>query len=137
MSKTVEELMKRAEANNDAAATFVLGSHYYRGLGGLQQDHPKAMELCSRAAELGCSAAHNNLAGVYHEWGDMKKAKFHLEAAAIAGHEVARNNLGIMEDMSRNREQAVKHWMIAASAGCYRAMHELVTNLGLGRISRE
>ena len=137
MSKTVEELMKRAEANNDAAAKFVLGSHYYRGLGGLQQDHPKAMELCSRAAELGCSAAHNNLAGVYHERGDMKKAKFHLEAAAIAGHEVARNNLGIMEDMSRNREQAVKHWMIAASAGCYRAMHELVTNLGLGRISRE
>jgi hypothetical protein len=59
------------------------------------------------------------------------------EAAAIAGHEVARNNLGIMEDMSGNREQAVKHWMIAASAGCYRATHELVTNFGLGRISRE
>ena len=85
VEEKVEELMKRAEANNDAAAKFVLGSHYYRGLGGLQQDHAKAMELYSRAAELGCSASHNNLAGVYHERGDMKKA--------MAGHEVARNNL--------------------------------------------
>ena len=90
VEEKVEELMKRAEANNDAAAKFVLGSHYYRGLGGLQQDHAKAMELYSRAAELGCSASHNNLAGVYHERGDMKKAN---EAAAMAGHEVARNNL--------------------------------------------
>ena len=132
----VEDLMKRVEAN-DPASMFMLANSYQHGLNGLQQDHAKAMELYSRAAELGCSAAHNNLAGVYHERGDMKKAKFHLEAAAIAGHEVARNNLGIMEDMSGNREQAVKHWMIAASAGCYRAMHELVTNFGLGRISRE
>ena len=30
----------------------------------------------------------------YQELGDMKKAKFYLEAAAMAGHEGARNNIG-------------------------------------------
>ena len=45
--------------------------------------------------------------------------KFHLEAAAMAGHEVARCMLGIMENKSGNRERAIKHWTIAASAGDY------------------
>ena len=49
----------------------------------------------------------------------MKKAKFHYEAAAIAGHEAARYNLGYMENKSGNMERAVKHWMIAASAENY------------------
>jgi hypothetical protein len=42
--------------------------------------------------------------GVYLEGGDMKKAKFHLEAAAMAGHEVARCNLGSMENELGNIE---------------------------------
>ena len=57
--------------------------------------------------------------------GNMKKAKFHFEAAAIAGHEMARFNLGVHEYNSVNIERAVKHWKIAASAGSYIAMHEL------------
>ena len=43
------------------------------------------MDLYARAAELGCSKAHSNLADIYHEGGDLKKAKFHNVAAAMAG----------------------------------------------------
>jgi hypothetical protein len=34
-------------------------------------------------------------------------------------------------------ERAIKHWTIAASAGCYRSMHELRTGFEGGFISRE
>ena len=40
------------------------------------------MELYARAAELGYNDKHHNLAGVYHEGGDLEQAKFHFEAAA-------------------------------------------------------
>ena len=46
--------------------------------------------------------------------GDSKKSKCHYEAAAMAGHEGARFNLGCMEAQSGNMGQAVKHWVIAA-----------------------
>ena len=129
--------MKWAEANNDAAAKFVLGSHYYRGLGGLQQDHAKAMELYTRAAELGWGKAHFELGEAYYDEGNLKKAKFHYEAAAMAGHEEARYNLANMEGNAGNVERAVKHWTIAASAGDYHAMHTLRKNFEGGFVSRE
>ena len=55
----------------------------------------------------------------------MKKAKFHLEAVAMAGHEVARYNLACIEAKPGDMEQAVKHWTIAASAGENGAMEFL------------
>ena len=69
--------------------------------------------------------------------GDLKKAKFHLEAAAMAGHEVARNTLGGMEYNSGNFERAIKHWTIAASAGHYIAMNNLRALFEDGVVSRE
>jgi TPR repeat protein len=132
----VAELMKRVEAN-DAASLFLLANQYHHGKIGFQQDHAKAMELYARAAELGCSKAHNNLAGVYRQEGNLKKAKFHFEAAAMAGNELARHNVGCMEARSGNMERAVKHWTIAASAGDYDAMHQLITSFKKGHVSRE
>ena len=44
----------------------------------------------------------------------MKKAKFYYEAAAMAGQEVARYNIGMMEVQSGNIERALKHWTLAA-----------------------
>ena len=49
------------------------------------QDHAKAMELLTKSAELGYSKAHSSLGNIYYEGGNMKKAKFHLEAGAMAG----------------------------------------------------
>jgi TPR repeat protein len=117
----VEELMKRVTAN-DAGAIDMLAHLYEEGLEGLQQDHEKAKELYIRAADLGNGKSHINLGSIYEGKGDLNKAKFHDESAAMAGHEEARCNLGILEVNSGNFERAVKHWIIAASAGDYFAI---------------
>jgi TPR repeat protein len=131
-----EELMKRV-AVNDAGSMYVLGNDYHNGSGGLLHDRDKAMELWKQAVELGSSKAHFSLGSIYHEGGDLKKEKLHYEAAAMAGHEMARNTFGTMEAQSGNMGQAVKHWTIAASAGEYNAMHNLLGALKRGVVSRE
>jgi tetratricopeptide (TPR) repeat protein len=133
----VQEMMRRVEAN-DAASIFLLACNYHHGYNGLQQDQTKAKELYTRAADLGCSQAHCNLGNIYHKGGDLKKAKFHCEAAAMIGHNnVARNNLGVIEAESGNIERAVKHWTIAASAGDYQAMFTLLIALKKRDVSSE
>ena len=57
----VEELLKRVEAL-DTGAICQLGSLYYHGREGVQQDPTKAMELYARAADLGNRRACYNLA---------------------------------------------------------------------------
>ena len=88
--------MERVEAH-DAASIYLLANSYQHGLRGVQQDQTRAIELYVRAANLGYSKAHYNMACLYHEGGDLKKAKFHFEAAAMAGNEEARCNLGTIE----------------------------------------
>jgi hypothetical protein len=132
----VEELMKRVEVN-DAGAIYALGNHYNNGNIGLQQDREKALELWTQAAALGSSQAHCYLGNNYNKGGDLKKTKFHMEAAAMAGHEVARFNLGVIVAESGNMERALKHWIISASAGHFVAMHHLRTCYENGIVSRE
>jgi TPR repeat protein len=96
-----------------------------------------AIEQYTRAVDLGYKKANGNLGDIYHEGGNMKKAKCHYEAAAIAGHEIARYIIGIHEHNSGNIEQAVKNWTIAASAGCFHAMDKLRINFEKGCVSRE
>ena len=127
----VKEMMKRVEVN-DACAIYVLGTYYYHGDRGLQQDLAMAMKLWKQAVELGSSDAHHYLGILYDKGGDLKKAKFHWEAAAMAGHEVARFNLACSENDSGNVERAVKHCIIAASAGYYKAMNTLNGVVGIG-----
>ena len=81
---------------------------------------------------LGYSEAHFQL-GI----GNSKKEKFHCEVAAMAGHEEARCNLGTTEAHSGNTERAIKHWMIAASAGDCRAMQAMRDFFERGFVSRE
>ena len=66
----------------------------------------------------------------------MKNAKFHYESAAMAGHETARFNIGLMECESGNMERAIKHWTIAASAEQYCDMHHLRTFFEQGVVRR-
>ena len=118
----VNELMKRVDVN-DTGAMYVLGTYYFHGQLGLHQDQEKAMTLYARAADLGYSKAHLCI-GVGYDYGhegDLKKAKFHYEAAAMAGHEVVQFNLGNFEAQSGNMERAMKYWTISASAGHYNA----------------
>jgi TPR repeat protein len=66
-----------------------------------------------------------------------KKAKFHYETAAMAGHEGARYNLGCAEHDSGNVGRAVKHLTIAASAGEHDAMYNLIKCFEMGYVSRD
>jgi len=132
----IRELTKRVEAN-DAGSMTVLANFYDGGFMGLQQNREKSMELYARAADLGSSEAHCYLGNNYREGFYLKKAKFHYEAAAMTGHEDARKKLGFLEAQSGNMERAVKHWTIAASAGDYTAMHDLLGGLTRGYVSRD
>jgi TPR repeat protein len=60
-----------------------------------------------------------------------------LEAAAVAGHHEARNNIGLKEFKSGNMDRAIKHFIIAASAGHYKSMHNLLVAFKKGYVSRE
>ena len=80
----LEELRKRVEAN-DAGAMCLLGCYYHKGGIGLLQDRTKAIELWTHSAKLGSSQAHWYLGNESHEGGELKMAKFHYEAAAMAG----------------------------------------------------
>ena len=66
--KRVEEILKQMEAN-DARAICVLGCCYHQGVGELQHDDERAIELWKQAAN-------------------------HYKAAAMAGHKVSRFNVG-------------------------------------------
>jgi TPR repeat protein len=122
---------------NVPASICLLAKYYLHGREGLQQNEERAMELYKQAAGLGSNDAQFQLGCKYHEGGDLKKDKLHLEAAALAGHELARFMLGIMENKSGNRERAIKHWTIAASAGYFVAMHALITFTEKGTGRRE
>ena len=53
----------------------------------------------------------------------------------MAGHEATRFKLGMMDYELGNRELAVKHWTIAASAGHHTAMHNLLIAFKGGLLS--
>jgi hypothetical protein len=55
----------------------------------------------------------------------------------MAGHEVARYNLGCMDFHSGNGLRGLKHWTIAASAGDYAAMHSMLIEFEKGLVSRD
>jgi TPR repeat protein len=99
----IEEIMKRAEAN-DPISICLLANSYQFGRPGISQDEEKAMELYVRAANLGSNEAHFQLGLYYNERGELKKVKLHWEATAMAGHEVARHNVGTIESNSGNME---------------------------------
>jgi tetratricopeptide (TPR) repeat protein len=122
----IQELMKRVEVN-DAGAMCNLAIYYNNGQLGFQQDHAKARQIHKQAAKLGSSDAYHHMGVCYDDGGDLKKAKFHYEEAAMAGHEDARFNLGLMDiDFEGKRERAIKNMTIAASAGHYKAMQFLI-----------
>lgn len=89
----VKELSKRVEAL-DVGAICQLAYFYYHERECVQQNRTRAMELYARAAELGNCKVCYRLADAYYTRGDLKKARYHIEATAMAGDEVSRHNLG-------------------------------------------
>ena len=133
-----KRLRKRIEAN-DPNALRTYGAKQYRK-GDLKEiltlhpsiesttDYRSAFEYFIKAAELGNTWSHYDLAHLYRAGKGVKKDEekeiYHLEEAAIAGHPEARYHLGIHEGHlgmheggDVNYERAAKHWIIAATQG--------------------
>ena len=114
--ESFKRAMKRVKKNDPVALAEMGGKHYQEG------DYKTALEYLTKAAELGNADAHYNLSLTYEDGQDVEKDKkkkiYHLEEAAIAGHHMARHNLGCMEGGNGRFERARKHFIIAANLGC-------------------
>ena len=106
----------------DAEAMSFLGEKYFHGLLGLTKDVPRAIELWTKAAELGSLDAHYYRGAVlYYTGGGVENNKprgiRHWQQAAIQGHAVSRRHLGVAEDDNGNHQLALQHFMISAKIG--------------------
>ena len=136
---TVEEqdlnLMKRVKVN-DPSALFKMGVRCQ-----LRRNYESAFEYYTKAVELGDAHAHFQLSCLYRKGQgvekDEKKELHHLEEAAIAGHPVARHNLGCYEGMNGRMERAVKHFIIAANLGYDDSIKGLKEYYANGQVSKE
>ncbi|EJK77496.1 hypothetical protein THAOC_00671 [Thalassiosira oceanica] len=113
-------IQKRAD-KKDAVAIKVLGEKYYYGILGVAKDVPRAIELCTEAAELGLLDAHFQLGRMYYNGDGVEEDKprgiRHWQQAAMKGHVESRHMLGGTEYENRNYELAVRHYMISAKMG--------------------
>ena len=134
IEEITERLQKRVELD-DAEAIFTVGNFYRRGEDLFPQDDDKAFELFVRAGDIGSAEAYCNVGYAYFNGEgvekDEKKAKSYFMLAAIGGDEVARYNLGAVEEDAVNMNRALKHYMIAAESGhnnSLKKIQELYTN---------
>ena len=133
--ESTENLMKRVAAKDSFAMSQMGGKQFDAG------DYEGAFKYWSKAAELGDADAHFNLSGMYMKGTsvekDEKKEIYHLEEASIAGHPLARCNLGCCEGISGRSERAVKHFIIAANLGHDGSIQTLKDYYKEGDISKD
>ncbi|EJK63023.1 hypothetical protein THAOC_16341 [Thalassiosira oceanica] len=77
-------MIHKRVGKGDAEAMQFLGDQYYYGMLGLAKDVPRAIELWTRAAELGSVEAHHNLGATYYNGDGVEddKPKGHPPLAA-------------------------------------------------------
>jgi TPR repeat protein len=100
----------------------------------------KAIKLFHRAAELGSALAYCRL-GINYKIGvgvskDETKARQYYEKSAVAGDVTARTSLGINDAKAGNFDQAIKHWLIAASFGDIRAVNNIKETMIRGHATK-
>ncbi len=128
-------VMKRVKTNDPVAMCQMGKQHYNEG------DYVDATKYWTQAAELGYANAHYNLSLMYSDGEDVekdeKKAIYHLEEAAMAGHPTARYNLGCFDARNGSFERAKKHFIITANLGCHDSLKELKKLHADGHASKE
>ena len=95
---------------DDVGSHITPHKHYRDG------DYDSAFKYCTKAAELGDVISNLYRSGKGVEK-DEKKKLYHLEEAAIAGHPLARHNLGLYEGRNKRIGRSMKHFIIAANLG--------------------
>ena len=94
------------------------------------------MRLLHRGSQLGSINANNRIASEYHSKKHLEKAIKYWALAAVAGHEDARYNLGIIEGMI-DIDRSTKHVLIAAKAGHDMAVKEAGTMYKSGHVTKD
>ncbi|KAL7549048.1 hypothetical protein ACHAWF_012315 [Thalassiosira exigua] len=160
--KQVELLMIRSKEYDDANAMLYLGTRYKEGSFGLPKDHKKAAELLLQAGKLGSSKAFWELGMLYSKRAshdldlvvadmvnnkgkrtrerhyDMKQPLKFFTLAAIGGNEVSRHCVGYTEMHTRdNMSRAMKHFAIAARAGCDYSLYEIAKGHKAGHVTKD
>ena len=130
-----QKMMKRIQAN-DPNAMCEVGEECDE-----QGNYVEAFRHFSKAAELGDADAHFYLSVVYRGGKgvkmDKKKEIYHLEEAAIKGHNDARRNLAYYEERKGNIERSVRHLIIAAKLGDDVSISTLKKFYADGDVSKE
>ena len=147
-STSVEEEIERLQQRSDMKdeyAMYELGSCYEKG-DGVSRDVNKAIELWTRATELGSIHASAVLADAYNPIinrviegvpKDMKKVFHYYEIAAKGGCCMARANLGVLESRLGNMEASRKHYMISAAQGNDNALEMIKEGYLDGHITKD
>ena len=134
-AKVYKNTMKRIKAG-DPVATFQFAADCKKA-----GDYSKAFEYYTKATELGDIEAHLRLAGMYHnEEGvtfSVEKEIYHLEAAALGGHPIARHTLGSHEMVKGNFERGMKHYIIASKLGNKMSMESAMDGFQRGFVTKE
>jgi len=68
---------------------------------------------------------------------DKKMAEYHCKLAAIGGHDGCRTMLGNIEKKAGNMDLAMKHYMIAASAGNDNSLKKVGEGYKGGYVTKE
>lgn len=127
--ETFNEKRDKRMEKGDASAINNMAKSYKEGLHGLPKDEVKALELHCDAAELGSASSFKSVSVAFYNGNvvkcDVQKAKKFAKIAAKKGDVFARHNLGIYEERAGRMGIAVKHWIIAASAGLQGSLDKL------------
>ena len=130
-----ERLLKRIEVNDPIAMCQMGWDRYDKG------DYKAAFEYWTKSAALGDAVAHYRLGTLYRDGEgvekDEKRTVWHFEEAAIAGHPIARHNLGWLEVVNDRMDRAAKHWIIAAKLGFDTSLRNVKSAYKDGHVSKE
>ena len=138
------ERLERMEAmigKGDPRAMFNLALDYLAEKHGLARDEAKAVELLQRAADLGCSEALTSLGNFFLKGDlgfiqDVEKAVACWEDAAKKGDVVAQLNLGQIAADYQEHNLAIKHFKLAAAAGCEISMKRLLKYFSSDKLTK-
>ena len=113
-------VQKRVDAG-DADAMAYLGNTHHNGQLGLEKNVQRAIELWTKAVELGSNRACYELGHLHVFGGDVEqdeaKGVGHWKRAAMKGDVLSRYGLGVLEGNRGNHQQGLKHILISAKMG--------------------
>ena len=141
----IERVQKRVE-RNDAKAISMLAGCYADAYHGVARDINRAMELWTRASDLGSIGASGLLGDAYNPHmkrtivgveKDLNTTFYYYEMAAKGGHDIARLNLGLLQCNFGNFSTGMKHLMIAAAQGHDYALQRVKEGYMEGHVTKD